>query len=146
MRLFDRTKLSLREKYLYSVYDIYMGTNIYIYMSALYHNCEFDCQQRVLKTFPGPGYLHSEDGVVWLCHLLVNLYIRIYIYYIYTHIFIDMQVSGYQVFNFILLRYNGRVNWFFCFFMIFLDWHVICGFQTVDLLERFFCCIKFIFL
>ena len=22
------------------------------------------CQQRVLKTFPGPGYLRSEDGVV----------------------------------------------------------------------------------
>ena len=25
---------------------------------------EFACQQRVLKTFPGPGYLCSKDGVV----------------------------------------------------------------------------------
>ena len=31
---------------------------------TLCHSCEFACQQRVLKTFPGPGYLHSEDGVV----------------------------------------------------------------------------------
>ena len=30
----------------------------------LCHSCLFACQQRVLKTFPGPGYLLSEDGVV----------------------------------------------------------------------------------
>ena len=33
-------------------------------LSTLCHSCRFACQQRVLKTFPGPGYLHSEDGVV----------------------------------------------------------------------------------
>ena len=33
-------------------------------VSTLCHSCEFACQQSVLKTFPGPGYLHSEDGVV----------------------------------------------------------------------------------
>ena len=44
-------------------------------LSTLCHSCGFACQQRVLKTFPGPGYLHSEDGVVWLWHSLVNLYI-----------------------------------------------------------------------
>ena len=44
-------------------------------LSSLCHSCGFACQQRVLKTFPGPGYLHSEDGVVWLWHPLVNLYI-----------------------------------------------------------------------
>ena len=33
-------------------------------LSALCHSYGFACQQRVLKTFPGPGYLHSEDGVV----------------------------------------------------------------------------------
>ena len=33
-------------------------------LSTLCHCCGFACQQRVLKTFPGPGYLHSEDGVV----------------------------------------------------------------------------------
>ena len=26
--------------------------------STLYHSCGLACQQRVLKTFPGPGYLH----------------------------------------------------------------------------------------
>ena len=41
-------------------------------LSTLCHSCGFDCQQRVLKTFPGPGYLRSEDGVVWLWNLLVN--------------------------------------------------------------------------
>ena len=43
-------------------------------------SCGFACQQRVLKAFPDPGYLHFEDGVVWLWHSLVNLYIYIYIY------------------------------------------------------------------
>ena len=33
-------------------------------LSTLCHSCEFDCHQRVLKTFPGPGYLRSEDRVV----------------------------------------------------------------------------------
>ena len=33
-------------------------------LSTLCHSCGFACPQRVLKTFPGPGYLHSKDGVV----------------------------------------------------------------------------------
>ena len=33
-------------------------------LSTPCHRCRFACQQRVLKTFPGPGYLRSEDGVV----------------------------------------------------------------------------------
>ena len=41
-------------------------------LSTLCHSCGFACQQRVLKTFPGPGYLHSKDGVVWLCGLLLT--------------------------------------------------------------------------
>ena len=32
-------------------------------LSSLCHGCGFDHQQRVLKTFPGPGYLCSEDRV-----------------------------------------------------------------------------------
>ena len=44
-------------------------------LSTLCNSCGFDYQRRVLKTFPGPGYARSEDGVVWLWHLLVNLYI-----------------------------------------------------------------------
>ena len=33
-------------------------------LSTLCHSCEFDYQQTGLKTFPGPGYLRSEDGIV----------------------------------------------------------------------------------
>ena len=43
------------------------------------HNCEFACQQRVLKTFPGPGYFHSDDGVVY-AYIYIYMYIYIYIY------------------------------------------------------------------
>ena len=43
-------------------------------MSTSCRNCGFACQQRVLKTFPGPNCLHSKDGEVWLWHLLVNLW------------------------------------------------------------------------
>ena len=54
-------------------------------LSTLCHNCEFACQEKGLKTFPGPGFLCSEDGVVWLWQLLVNLYIYICMY---IHIYI----------------------------------------------------------
>ena len=33
-------------------------------LSNLCHGCGFACQKKVLKTFLGPGYLRSEDGVV----------------------------------------------------------------------------------
>ena len=33
-------------------------------LSNLCQVCRFACQQRVLKPFPGPNYLRSEDGVV----------------------------------------------------------------------------------
>ena len=33
-------------------------------LSTLCHSCGFYYQQRVLKSFPGPGYHHSEDGLV----------------------------------------------------------------------------------
>ena len=61
---------------LYVYFNILLYIYIYIY---IYHSipltlgligrdggfsCGFACQQRVLKTFPGPGYLRSEDGVV----------------------------------------------------------------------------------
>ena len=38
----------------------------------LRHSCGFACQQRVLKMFSGPGYLHSEEGVLWLWYLLIS--------------------------------------------------------------------------
>ena len=39
---------------------------VYIYggLSTLCHSYGFACQQRLLKTFPDPGYLRSEDEVV----------------------------------------------------------------------------------
>ena len=33
-------------------------------LSTLCYNIGFDCQYRVLRKFPGPSYLCSEDGVV----------------------------------------------------------------------------------
>ena len=42
-------------------------------LSTLCHGCRFDYEQRVLKTFSGPGYFLSEDRVVWMWQLLVNL-------------------------------------------------------------------------
>ena len=53
---------------------IYIYIYIYIYNALLCHSYGFACQQRVLETFPGPGYLGSENGLVWLWHWLVNLY------------------------------------------------------------------------
>ena len=65
-------------------------------LSTLCHSCRFDCQQRVLKTFPGPGYLHSVDVVVWLWHPLVNLYIYIFIYiYMFMSIYIYICIYIY---------------------------------------------------
>ena len=63
-------------------------------LSTLCHSCGFACQQRVLKTFPGPGYLRSEDGVVWLWHLLVNLYIWLTISSYYGSINLTLGLIG----------------------------------------------------
>ena len=43
--------------------------------NTLCHSCEVFCKQKLLKRFPVSGYLLSKDRVVWLLHLLVNLYI-----------------------------------------------------------------------
>ena len=43
--------------------------------SILCRSCEFACQKRVLKMFPVPAYLCSEDGEVWLWNSLVRLHI-----------------------------------------------------------------------
>ena len=42
---------------------------------TMYHSWQFSCQQRVLKTFTGSGYLLSGNRVFWLLHFLVNVYI-----------------------------------------------------------------------
>ena len=53
----------------------------------------FACQQRVLKTFPGPGHLHSEDEIVLLWNLLANLYIYIYMLCVYMFIYIHIEID-----------------------------------------------------
>ena len=63
-------------------------------LSTLCHSCGFACQQRVLKTFPGPGYLCPEYGVVWLCHLLVNLCIWLTISFCYSSIPLTLELIG----------------------------------------------------
>ena len=44
-------------------------------LSTLCRSGRFPREQRVLKIIPGPGYLHSEDGVVCLWHPPVTLYV-----------------------------------------------------------------------
>ena len=48
----------------------------------------------MLKTFPGPGYLRSEDGVVWLWHPLVNFYIWFTISSCYGSITLALVLIG----------------------------------------------------
>ena len=44
-------------------------------LRTAFYGCGFSCQQRVLKTFPVPGYLGSNDRVVSLWYSVVNTYI-----------------------------------------------------------------------
>ena len=46
-------------------------------LRTLCHSCRLAFQQSVLKPLPSAGYLLFEDGVVWLWHPLVNLYISL---------------------------------------------------------------------
>ena len=47
----------------------------YCGLNTLCQSCGSACPQRVLKTFPGAGYLHPENVVVWLWHPLEYLYV-----------------------------------------------------------------------
>ena len=40
----------------------------------LRYSCSFGCRQKVLETFPGPGYPHSEDGVVFGIYWQICIY------------------------------------------------------------------------
>ena len=53
-----------------------------VVLSTLCHSCGFACQQRVLKTFPGPGHLRSEDGV-WSDYDIIGKFGYICMYYMY---------------------------------------------------------------
>ena len=130
--IYIHTTLRYSPYNLYNIYNIYIYIYIYTWLtisscygsipltlvligrdgglSTLCHSCRFTSQQRVLKTFPGPGFLRSEDGVVWLWHLLVNLfknlYMHIYIYiYIYIYIFDNSMIFHQHVFPFSLNIY-----------------------------------------
>ena len=43
--------------------------------STLCHSCGFDDHQTVPEMFPDPAYILSKDGVGWLWHLMINLYV-----------------------------------------------------------------------
>ena len=64
------------------------------WFSTLCYSCGFACQQGLVKTFPGPGYLHSRDGVVWLWHSLVKLYIWLIISSCYGWITLTLGLIG----------------------------------------------------
>ena len=56
--------------------------------------CVFPCQEKVLKTFPGPGYIRSEEGVIWLWHSLIDLYIWLTISSSYGSILLISALIG----------------------------------------------------
>ena len=43
---------------------IYIYIYIFIYIYIYIYIYRFDYQKRVLKMFPGPDYIRSEDGIV----------------------------------------------------------------------------------
>ena len=89
--------MSLTGKFLYMLHHfIFLWLNPFdlglgligrdVGLRTLRHSCGFPCQQRVLKTFSDPKYLHSKDEVHFLCHSLVNLYIWLTISSLYGSI------------------------------------------------------------
>ena len=84
-------------------------------LSTLCHSYEFACQKRVLKTFPGSGYFHCQYGVVWLWHLLINLYLWLSISPCYISIHLTLELIG------------GMVIWALC--LIFAGLLVSSGFS-----------------
>ena len=48
--------------------------------STLCRSCEFASQRRMLKMFPGPGYLSSEEGSLTLVFIGEFAYVRLTIY------------------------------------------------------------------
>ena len=63
-------------------------------LSTVCHSCGFACRRTVLKIFPDPGCLRSEDGVVCLWHLLVNLYIWLTISSCYSSFPFTLKLIG----------------------------------------------------
>ena len=91
--------------------------------ALLVHNCGFVCQQRVWKTFPGPGDLRYEDGIVWQYHFLVNLYIFLTISF---HLRVDRDVwcfkhSWFIVVGLLVSRAKAK-NFFWSRLSLLLRW------------------------
>ena len=63
-------------------------------LNTLCHSGGFACEERMLKSFPGPAYFHSEDGVIWLWHPLVNLYVWLTISSCYGSIPLGLGLVG----------------------------------------------------
>ena len=75
-------------------------------LSTLCHSCRLACQQRVLKMFPGPGCVRSEDGgsltmaFTGKCHsqtkeltsILKYNKIKIISLFSYLYIYIDIYI------------------------------------------------------
>ena len=71
--------------------------------------CRFDYQQRVLETFPGCGYLSSEDGVVWLWYLLWCFILYVYVLYIYMHIYMYIYIYAHIYIYYIFSTHNWKI-------------------------------------
>ena len=54
-----------------------LSVQFFLIIYNLFHQSRNIYICRVLETFPGPGYLHSEYGVAGLWHSLVNFYIML---------------------------------------------------------------------
>ena len=78
----------------------YFLITLYIYLLV---SRGFACQQRVLKTFPGPGYLHSEDGVVYRCIQTIDVYRYMHTY---IHIYSIIIYIGQVCLLLLILSYN----------------------------------------
>ena len=64
-------------------------------LSTLCHSCGFACQQRVLKTFPGPGSLRFEDTSITSNNIASNAP-----RYFWNQFSIDLEKFCYSVFLF----------------------------------------------
>ena len=75
----------------------------------------FASPQRVLKMFPGPGYLRSKDGIVWLWHLSLNLH------YITLSNALNLQYDAILVSKLLKLGRFSLSNWTIIIFALTLE-------------------------
>ena len=66
-------------------------------LSSICYSRGFARRHRMLKTFRDPGYLLLEDGVIWLWHSLVSLYIWLNILSCYGSVNLNLGLIGREV-------------------------------------------------